>query len=139
MKRHLVIAAEPISEQALQTERSLGDQTGAVVSFLGIVRGTETDRPIVGIEYEAFVPMAEHQFGLIFDELERRWPVQSVRLVHRVGFVAVGEPSLWVEVTAAHRSEAFAACEHLINEMKRVVPIWKRAVMEPPAQEATGS
>jgi molybdopterin synthase catalytic subunit len=70
--------------------------------------------------------MAEHQFQRLFDEMERRWPVASVRLVHRVGVVPVSEPSLWGEVIAPHRAEAFAACQWLIEEMKRVVPIWKK-------------
>jgi molybdopterin synthase catalytic subunit len=70
--------------------------------------------------------MAEHQFRLLFAEVEKRWPVESVRLVHRIGVVPVNEPSLWVEVIAPHRGEAFAACLYLIDEMKRVVPIWKK-------------
>jgi molybdopterin synthase catalytic subunit len=99
---------------------------GAVVYFLGVVRGTEEDASISAIEYEAFRKMAEHQFNLIFDEVENRWPVESVRLVHRLGLVKVNEPSLWVEVIAPHRGEALAACQWLIDEMKRVVPIWKK-------------
>ena len=78
--------------------------------------------------YETFQKMAQHQFGLLFDELEKRWPIESVRLIHRVGIVKVNEPSLWVEVIAPHRGEAFAACQWLIDEMKRVVPIWKKTV-----------
>ena len=70
--------------------------------------------------------MARHQFGLIFAAIDKRWPVESVRLIHRVGIVSVNEPSLWVEVIAPHRAEAFAACQFLINEMKEKVPIWKR-------------
>jgi molybdopterin synthase catalytic subunit len=65
---------------------------------------------------------------MIFQEIERRWPIESVRLVHRIGIVKVNEPSLWVEMTAPHRGEAFAACQFLIDEMKRVVPIWKNPV-----------
>ena len=80
------------------------------------------------IEYEAFQQMAEHQFHLLFDEMEKRWPVESVRLVHRVGVVKVNEPSVWVEVIAPHRAETFAACQWLIDEMKRVVPIWKKPI-----------
>ena len=70
--------------------------------------------------------MARHQFGLIFDAIEKRWPVESVRLVHRIGVVPVNEPSLWVEVVAPHRPEAFDACQFLIDEMKKKVPIWKK-------------
>jgi molybdopterin synthase catalytic subunit len=136
MKRELRITNEPIDEPALVHARRLNSAMGAAVNFLGFVRGSEDGQPISGIEYEAFVKMVEHQFGLIFDALEKRWPVECVRLVHRIGWVAVGEPSLWVEVIAPHRGEAFAACQYLIDEMKRVVPIWKRPKpLEPPRDQ----
>lgn len=99
---------------------------GAAVYFAGIVRAQEGSQMIRAIEYEAFEKMVRHQFGLIFAEMEKRWPVESVRLVHRIGVVQVNQPSLWVEVVAPHRGEAFAACQYLIDEMKRVVPIWKK-------------
>jgi molybdopterin synthase catalytic subunit len=88
----------------------------------------ESESSITAIDYEAFHKMAEHQFHLLFDEMENRWPIESVRLVHRLGVVKVGEASLWVEIVAPHRAEAFAACQWLIDEMKRVVPIWKRPI-----------
>lgn len=99
---------------------------GAAFYFSGLVRGEENGQPIRGIVYEAFERMARHQFELIFQIIEKRWPIESIRLYHRTGFVAVNEPSLWVEVIAPHRGEAFAAGQFLIDEMKRVVPIWKR-------------
>jgi molybdopterin synthase catalytic subunit len=126
MKRSLQITNEPINQSALLAQRSLSPGMGAVVSFLGVVRDREDDETIRGLEYEAFVPMAEHQFYLLLDELASRWPVESVRLIHRIGQVPAGEPSLWVEVVAPHRGEAFAACQWLIDEMKRLVPIWKK-------------
>ena len=128
MKRQLIISTEPIDEAALVSRRAQSDGMGAAVYFTGIVRGSEEGKAISAIEYESFQRMTEHQFHLLFDEIEKRWPVESVRLVHRLGVVKVGEPSLWVEVVAPHRGEAFAACEWLIDEMKRVVPIWKKPV-----------
>ena len=126
MNRQLTITAEPINETALASSRALTGGVGAVVYFLGVVRGEEEGKRISAIEYEAFEKMVTHQFNLLFDEMEKRWPVASVRLVHRTCVVKVNEPSLWVEVIAPHRGEAFAACQWLINEMKRVVPIWKK-------------
>jgi molybdopterin synthase catalytic subunit len=126
MKRQLIITSERIDEPALLLKRRMSDGMGAVVCFLGVVRGTEEDRTISALEYEAFLRMAEHQFNLLFDEMEKRWPIESVRLVHRIGTDQVNEPSLWVEVIAPHRGEAFAASQWLIDEMKRVVPIWKK-------------
>lgn len=109
-------------------ERKVSDAMGAVIYFLGIVRGIEDGHKISAIDYEAFHKMVEHQFNLLFDEMQKRWPIESVRIVHRIGTVKVNEPSLWVEVAAPHRGEAFAACQWLIDEMKRVVPIWKKPV-----------
>lgn len=128
MLRHLILTNDPIDEAALVAARTMSAGMGAAVVFSGVVRSREGEATIAAIHYEAFPAMVERQFGLLFDELERRWPVESVRLVHRLGVVRVNEPSLWVEVVAAHRAEAFVACQWLIDEMKRVVPIWKRPV-----------
>src|SRR5690348_18410988 len=128
MKRQLTIGTEPIDEASLIAARKLGDDMGAVVYFTGVVRQMENGAAIAGLEYEAFQKMVEHQFHLLFDEVQKRWPIESIRLVHRVGIVKVNEPSLWVEVIAPHRGEAFAACQWLIDEMKRVVPIWKKPI-----------
>lgn len=129
LKRQLTIAIDPIDEPALLRERKMSAAMGAVIYFLGVVREAEGEHKISAIEYEAFKKMAEHQFHVLFDQIEKRWPIESVRLVHRIGFVKVNEPSLWVEMVAPHRGEAFAACQWLIDEMKRVVPIWKKPMV----------
>jgi molybdopterin synthase catalytic subunit len=129
LKRQLTINTDPIDEAALVPQRVMSSAMGAAVYFTGVVRGTEESEEIAGIEYEAFQKMVEHQFNLLFDEMEKQWPLESVRLVHRLGWVKVNEPSLWVEIIAPHRGEAFAACRWLIDEMKRVVPIWKKPVV----------
>ena len=128
MNRSLTITPAPIDESALLRQRTMSDGMGAAIYFLGVVRASEDDQKISAIQYDAFEKMVTHQFNLLFDEMEKRWPLESVRLVHRVGVVKVNEPSLWVEIIAPHRGEAFAACQWLIDEMKRVVPIWKKAV-----------
>ena len=126
MKRQLTITTVPIDEAELVSQRQMSRGMGAVVYFVGAVRDVEEGRNINAIEYEAFQQMVERQFDLIFQQMEKRWPIEAVRLVHRIGVVKVNEPSLWVEVIAPHRGEAFAACQYLIDEMKRVVPIWKK-------------
>ena len=128
MKRTLILTPNPIDEAALLARRTMSQGMGAAVYFAGVVRGSEEQQPITALDYEAFEPMVRHQFELIFQEIEKRWPIESVRLVHRLGMVPVNEASLWVEVIAAHRGEAFAAGQHLIDEMKRLVPIWKKAL-----------
>ncbi len=138
MNRVLVLTSDPLDDAALGGQRRLSVGQGAVVCFSGVVRGLEEGVPIAALDYEVFGPMAGHQFGLLFDELERRWPATaSVRLYHRVGRVPVGETSLWVEVVAPHRDGAFAAVQWLIDEMKRVVPIWKRPVVVGPAGDSS--
>jgi len=128
MLRELTITAEAIDEDALLRKRALPTDMGAVIYFIGAVRDSESGAPIKAIEYEAFEKMARHQFELLFAQIEKLWPIQSIRLVHRIGRVDAGVPSLWVEVIAPHRGEAFAACQWLIDEMKRVVPIWKKPI-----------
>ena len=129
MKKLVTITAEPIDEPALLSQRTMSQGMGAVVCFLGVVRGTEGNATISALEYEVFQSMAVHQIDLLLDEAARCWPIESVRLVHRVGLVKANEPSLWIEVVAPHRGEAFAACQWLIDELKRVVPIWKKQVV----------
>ena len=124
MKTQLTLISNPIAE----TQPAMTDDMGAVVVFHGVVRGKEEGKPIRAIHYEANEPMARRQFELIFESIEQQWPIESIRLTHRVDEVAVNEASLWVEVTAPHRAEAFEACQFLIDEMKQKVPIWKRAV-----------
>jgi len=126
--RTITITHDPINESAFLSSRSMSHGMGAAIYFLGVVRDSEAGAPIQALEYEAFQKMAEHQFNLLFDQIEQRWPIESIRVVHRTGLIKVNEPSLWVEVIAPHRGEAFAACQWLIDEMKRTVPIWKKPV-----------
>ena len=129
MKAELTLSPNPIDEAALAKARSITDGMGAVVTFAGMVRGREGEAAITGIDYESFDDMARRQFELIFAEIEQRWPIESVRLAHRTGIVKINEPSLWVEVVAAHRAEAFYACQFLIDQMKQRVPIWKKPIV----------
>src|ERR1051326_1649781 len=121
----LQITRDEIDEAALAWRRKISVNVGAVITFQGIVRAAEGEQQISAIDYEAFEPMARKQFEHIFSEIRARWPIEAIRLVHRTGPVPVNKPSLWVEVTASHRGEAFEACQYLIDQMKVRVPIWK--------------
>lgn len=131
MKRQVIFPTKPIDEMVLLAERKHSNEMGAVVYFLGVVRDREAGAEIEALEYESFQKMAEHQFHLLFDELEKKWPIESIRVVHRLGVIKVNEPSLWVEVAAPHRGEAFAACQWLVDRMKELVPIWKKPHCKP--------
>ena len=128
MKRSIKLTIHPIVESSLIAERKISREMGAVNYFSGIVREGEEGKKIKAINYEAFEKMVLHQFDLILNEIEERWPIESIRLVHRIGKVNVNESSLWVEVVSPHRNEAFEACQWLIDEMKKKVPIWKHPI-----------
>jgi molybdopterin synthase catalytic subunit len=113
------LALEPLIADVQSRSR------GAVASFLGTVRDHHAGRAVERLEYEAYEPMAELECGRIVEETERRWPV-AVALRHRLGRLEIGDTAVAVAVAGAHRDESFAACRHVIEEVKRRVPIWKR-------------
>jgi molybdopterin synthase catalytic subunit len=124
------VTAEPLSADALAGAVTV-PQAGAVSVFLGVVRDNTAGRPVVALEYEAHAPMAEAKMKEIGEELRRRWPgVTDVAMAHRVGRLAIGEASVAIAVSAAHRREAIAACHHAIDRIKETVPIWKREIFE---------
>jgi len=102
------------------------DATGAAADFWGIVRGLEEGRSIEGIDYEAHRQMAEHQLKQIAIHATQQFGLNQVLIHQRIGFIAVGEPSLFARVCSPHRQEAFRACQWIVDELKKNVPIWKR-------------
>ena len=98
---------------------------GAVVTFVGVVRDHHDGRRVTGLSYSSYEPMADSECEAIRAEAERRWPVR-VAVVHRLGDLEIGDAAVAIVAASAHRDEAFAACRHVIEEVKRRVPIWKR-------------
>lgn len=124
--------ANPVCE-VLLTEALLGapenngdPAAGAAVDFWGIVRGVEDGREIDGIQYEAHREMAEHQLKRIAEEGMKKFPLTLLIIRHRIGFIGVGQSSLFVRVTSCHRAEAFRASQWIVDELKEKVPIWKK-------------
>ena len=105
-------------------ERPSGE-TGAVVDFWGVVRLTEDGREISGIEYEAHHAMAEHQLQSVMADAAVKFDLTQIRIEHRLGFVPVGEASLFVRVGGRHRAEAFQAAGWIVDELKTRATIWK--------------
>lgn len=99
---------------------------GAVVVFEGVVRGQSHGREVVGLEYEAYEPMARARLGAIAAEAAARWPLIQVRILHRLGYLHVGEVSVQVAIASAHRAAAFEACRFAIDTLKQSAPIWKK-------------
>jgi molybdopterin synthase catalytic subunit len=117
------LTREPIDLGALQ---GTTPADGAACLFVGVVRDHNRGRAVVRLEYEAYGEMALPLMEEIEAEARRRWPVTAVRMVHRLGSLAVGEPSVAVAVASPHREEAFAACRYAIDTLKATVPIWKK-------------
>ena len=103
---------------------------GAVCLFVGVVRNENGGRRVRHLEYEAYEEMALPLMEQIAAEAAARWPVTDVRVVHRLGRLEIGEPSVAVAVASPHRAEAFAACRHVIDAVKASVPIWKKEFYE---------
>lgn len=117
----IAITAEPIDvPQVLETVRS--PTTGGVVHFLGTIRN---DHGIEGLLYESYPEMALKVLESIAAEAKKRWPIETVSVVHRIGWIPVGEEAVVVAVSSPHRSEAFEACRYVIDTLKHEAPIWK--------------
>jgi molybdopterin synthase catalytic subunit len=99
---------------------------GAVCVFVGVVRAENAGRAVSYLEYESYEEMALSQMEGLERELRQRWPVHEVRIVHRLGRLEIGDASVAVSVSAPHRSQAFEACRHAIDTLKKTVPIWKK-------------
>src|ERR671930_2662199 len=116
-----------VTEAQLNTPgKRVDPAAGASVDFHGIVRGSEDAREIDGIDYEAHREMAEHQLRQIAEQAAIQFGLRSIIIHHRIGFVAVGEPSLFTRVCSGHREAAFEASRWIVEELKKKVPIWKR-------------
>jgi molybdopterin synthase catalytic subunit len=102
---------------------------GAVVSFVGVVRGETDGREVLYLEYEAYPEMAEQVLQQIAAEVRSRWhDVQDVAIVHRVGRLEIGETAVVIVLSAAHRQQTFDALRYTIDRLKEIVPIWKKEV-----------
>lgn len=120
---HLTV--EPIDAAALLA-RVASPTAGAVVLFLGTVREMTAGRQTLRLHYECYPEMAERKLAEICADALRRWPLVEVAVIHRLGRLELGEASVGVAVSAAHRDAAFEAGRWLIDTLKEVVPVWKQ-------------
>ncbi|MBB3142034.1 molybdopterin synthase catalytic subunit MoaE [Halomonas organivorans] len=106
----------------------LGERTdiGAVVSFTGLVRDFNERPDIEALSLEHYPGMTESALESIADEAESRWPLQGIRVIHRVGRLAPGDPIVLVVVASAHRRAAFEACDFIMDYLKTRAPFWKK-------------
>jgi len=117
------LVREPIDVGALQ---ATSPADGALCLFVGVVRDHNGGRPVRRLEYEAYEEMALPLMEKIGADCRERWKVTDVRIVHRLGPLAIGEASVAVAIASSHRREAFEACRYAIDTLKATVPIWKK-------------
>lgn len=135
----VTVGVDPIDGSSLVAEVSRPD-SGATVLFLGTVRDhSEGKEDVTHLEYEVYVEQVERKISEIVVEAGEHWPVQSVAVEHRSGRVDVGEASVAVAVSCAHRADAFAAAKFIIDELKQRAPIWKKEFWPGGAEWSRGS
>jgi molybdopterin synthase catalytic subunit len=123
------VTTEPLSiDEAYAAVRR--DDCGAVALFVGIVRDHHEGKKVVSISYSAFKEMAEKEFARIAAEAAARWKIGAVYIAHRTGKLAIGDASVVIAVSAAHRAESFEACRHAIEALKKMAPVWKEEFYE---------
>lgn len=119
----------PVDVAAL--EAAVADPAaGATVTFVGTTRRDNAGRKVIRLEYEAYEPMALSEMRKLADEAGQRFGIVRIAIQHRIGVVEIGEISVAIAASAAHRGEAFEACRFAIDRLKEIVPIWKKEHFE---------
>jgi len=119
------LVREPIRPREL-LESLKAREDGALVVFDGFVRNNFKGGKTLYLEYEAYEPMAYAKMRSIGAEMREKFSIHRLAMVHRLGRLEIGETSVWIAVSAAHRGAAFDACRYAIDTLKRAVPIWKK-------------
>lgn len=104
-------------------------EAGGLTTFSGVVRNHSRGRQVLYLDYDAYRPMAEKKLQELVDEVEQRWECR-IAIRHRLGRLEIGEASVMIAVSSAHRATAFEACRYAIDTLKVTVPIWKKEVWE---------
>jgi molybdopterin converting factor subunit 1 len=122
-----VVTDEQLNAREIERRVSTGS-SGAVVTFSGTVRNHARGKAVTALEYEAYPPAAERMLIQIADEIRERWEIEKIAISHRFGLLQIGDTSVVISVSAAHRAAAFDACRYAIERIKEIVPIWKKEI-----------
>lgn len=126
---------DPIDVQAELEPIMRNPKVGAVVNFVGVVRESGDLDDVVALQLEHYPGMTEQTLWSLIEEAAARWQVEAVKIVHRVGRIALGHPVVLVAVAAPHRAAAFDACEFLMDFLKTHAPFWKKEIVRSGASE----
>ena len=99
---------------------------GAKVLFMGTVRNFSENGDILGMTYESYIGMAEEKIKNIETDAKNKWGIKKIRIIHRIGELAIGDNSVAIAISTSHSKDAFAACQFILDKIKREVPIWKQ-------------
>ena len=125
-----VFITPDVLNEAPLTEFVTTGVDGAVVTFLGVTRNHNEGRVVDYLSYEAYQPMAENKIVEIIGEMREKWELGKIAIAHRTGRVDIGETSMAVAVSSAHRKPAFESALYFVDRLKEIVPIWKKEIFE---------
>jgi molybdopterin synthase catalytic subunit len=111
-------------------DAATSDNAGAIDVFIGTVRNNSLAKNVVKLEYETYDAMAIKKMNELVLEAKTMWPIEKVAIVHRKGVLQIGDIAVAIAVSTPHRAESFAACQWIIDNLKKVVPIWKKEFYE---------
>ena len=123
------LVREPIDTGSMRAAL-LSPEDGAIAVFEGVVRNHSRGKRVHSLEYEAYEAMALKKLEEIGSRAKREFPIREIGIIHRLGHMKPTECSVAIVVTSAHRRAAFAACRFAIDEIKKVVPIWKKEIYD---------
>jgi len=106
------------------------DSAGAISTFSGTTRNHFQGKKVLRLEYEAYEPMAEKKMQEICSAIRQKWKVMHIAIVHRVGVVPVGEASVVIAISSVHRADSLLSVQYAIDEVKALVPVWKKEFYE---------
>ena len=123
-----------IKSSALSLDEQLAfvsdEASGGINVFVGNVRNQTKHKPVIKLEFEAYIPMAIKEMELIATEALSRYEINKISIQHRIGTLLPGETAVIIVVGSAHREAAFLACRYCIDTLKKTVPIWKKEFFE---------
>ena len=124
-----ILSEEPLSLDTIMAEVA-DDGAGAIATFSGTARNRSRDRNVLYLDYEAYEGMAEEMMEKLANDLKQKYDIKKIAIHHRTGRVGIGEPSVLIAVSGAHRADTLAACKEAIDTLKGDVPLWKKEVYE---------
>ena len=122
---HIKITDKPIRPEEIINQAKC-DSSGCVVTYVGLIRDTSHDKPVLSVEYRDIDGKAEDRLGKLAEEIKKKFPVNDLAMCHRVGKLNVGDINLVFAFACGHRQEGFAACSYAIDQFKATLPTSKK-------------